>query len=120
MLPVSVPSHCALMQPAAEKLKVELEAVEIHNPEIPVVNNVDVATESSVDVIRAALERQLYSPVRWVETIEYMYKEGIENVVESGPGKVLTGLNRRIVKDMGALAVFDKAGLDKAISVVNQ
>ncbi|MBT3348200.1 MAG: ACP S-malonyltransferase [Thiotrichales bacterium] len=115
-LPVSVPSHSSLMRGAAEKFAATLEEIEIAMPTIPVINNVDVSIESDPAAIRAALARQLYNPVRWVETIRKMQADGVESVVECGPGKVLAGLNRRIEKSMVALPLFDIASLEKAIT----
>jgi [acyl-carrier-protein] S-malonyltransferase len=113
---VSVPSHCALMKPAAEKLAEQLAAITISAPAIPVINNVDVATVSDADAIRNALVRQLYSPVRWVESVQKMAQDGVDTLVECGPGKVLVGLNKRIEKSMNAMAVFDAASLEKALT----
>ena len=120
MLPVSVPSHCSLMQPAAERLAAYLENVQISAPAIPVINNVDVAMTQDSHVIHAALVRQLVSPVRWVETIQSLARCGMDTVVECGPGKVLTGLNKRIERDMTALAVFDPASLDEALTALTE
>ncbi|VEH65906.1 malonyl CoA-acyl carrier protein transacylase [Rodentibacter pneumotropicus] len=106
-LAVSVPSHCALMKPAADKLSVTLETIEVNEPKIAVINNVDVATESEDTTIRAALIRQLYSPVRWTETVEKMAQDGVQVLVEIGPGKVLNGLTKRIVSDLQAISVND-------------
>lgn len=114
-LPVSVPSHCSLMQPAAEQMRERLADVSISAPKIPVIHNVDVETHAEPDDIRAALVAQLHSPVRWVETIEKMSDDGILVVAECGPGKVLAGLNRRIDKSMGVLPVFDIDSLNKAL-----
>ena len=114
-LPVSVPSHCALMKPAAEKLATVLSNIAISSPEIPVINNVDVTTTEDIDAIRDALVRQLYSPVRWVETVQKMAADGADKLVECGPGKVLVGLSKRIDKTMNAMAVFDQASLDAAL-----
>jgi len=114
-LPVSVPSHCDLMKPAAEKLKIELEKVDVSMPSIPVIHNYNVALPSSTDGIKEALTAQLFQPVRWVETIQKMHNDGIQNVVEMGPGKVLMGLNKRIEKSMQAMAVFDTASLQKTL-----
>lgn len=119
VLPVSVPSHCALMKPAADKLAERLAGVTIHAPQIPVINNCDVSKASDADAIRDALVRQLYSPVRWVETIQAMAGEGVDTLIECGPGKVLVGLNKRIVKEMNAVAVFDPAGLESALEEVS-
>lgn len=114
-LPVSVPSHCALMKPAADKLAVALQEITFNAPRIPVINNVDVAAESDADAIRSALVRQLYSPVRWTETVESMSAQGVGHLLEMGPGKVLTGLTKRIVDSMTAAAVNDVASLTAAL-----
>ncbi|MGQ9444032.1 ACP S-malonyltransferase [[Pasteurella] aerogenes] len=111
-LSVSVPSHCALMKPAADQLAVALENITLKAPQTSVINNVDVKAASETDEIRTALVRQLYSPVRWTETVEKMAKEGVEVLVEIGPGKVLTGLTGRIVKTLSAGAVNDVKSLD--------
>lgn len=115
-LPVSVPSHCALMQPAAEKLSAILAGINFNVPSIPVINNVNVASVTSAEEIRDALARQLYSPVRWVETIEKMANDGVDNVIECGPGKVLVGLNKRINKSMASTALVDLASLEAALA----
>ena len=114
-LAVSVPSHCALMKPAADKLATTLNNMTFNAPQFAVINNVDVKVESSADNIKAALIAQLYSPVRWTETVEEMAKQGVTLLVEMGPGKVLTGLTKRIVDSLSACAVNDKASLDVAI-----
>ncbi|MBY8149264.1 ACP S-malonyltransferase [Vibrio fluvialis] len=111
-LPVSVPSHCALMKPAAEKLAVALEALTFNTPQVPVINNVDVVAETDPAKIKDALVRQLHSPVRWTEGVEKMAEQGIEKLIEVGPGKVLTGLTKRIVKTLDAAAVNDIASLE--------
>ncbi|WP_435247395.1 ACP S-malonyltransferase [Vibrio sp. nBUS_14] len=113
-LPVSVPSHCALMKPAADKLAVALEALKFNAPALPVINNVDVIAETDPAKIKSALVRQLYSPVRWTEGVQAMNEQGVEKLLELGPGKVLTGLTKRIVKTMTAAAVNDTASLDAA------
>ncbi|MCX8582133.1 MULTISPECIES: ACP S-malonyltransferase [unclassified Gilliamella] len=114
-LAVSVPSHCALMKPAADKLAVALNNITFNAPKFAVINNVDVKVETSADKIKTALIAQLYSPVRWTETVEDMAKQGVTMLVEIGPGKVLTGLTKRIVDSLSAYAVNDKASLDVAI-----
>ena len=114
-LAVSVPSHCALMKPAADKLATTLNNMTFNPPQFAVINNVDVKVESSADNIKAALIAQLYSPVRWTETVEEMAKQGVTLLVEMGPGKVLTGLTKRIVDSLSACAVNDKESLDVAI-----
>jgi [acyl-carrier-protein] S-malonyltransferase len=110
-LPVSVPSHCALMKPAAEKLRVALSSIEVKTPTVTVLHNADVSSHANPDAIRDALARQLYSPVRWVETVQAMSAEGIQLVAECGPGKVLAGLNKRIVDGMPGVAIADAAAL---------
>ena len=115
-LAVSVPSHCSLMLPAAEKLAAELANVTINTPVIPVVNNVDVALESDPAAIRDALVRQLHCPVRWTESVEFLASQEVSELVECGPGKVLTGLTKRIIKQLSAQAVNDTASLDKALA----
>ncbi|MGR6862041.1 ACP S-malonyltransferase [Aliivibrio salmonicida] len=113
-LPVSVPSHCALMKPAADKLAVALEGIEFSAPALPVINNVDVIAETDPAKIKDALVRQLYCPVRWTEVVEMMAEQGVETLYEVGPGKVLTGLTKRIVKSLSAAAVNDAASLEAA------
>ena len=108
-LPVSVPSHCALMKPAADKLAEALANITFSAPIIPVINNVDVVAPTDVASIKDALVRQLYCPVRWTETVEAMASQGVEHLVECGPGKVLTGLTKRINKSISAQAVNDVA-----------
>ncbi|MDW6093349.1 ACP S-malonyltransferase [Vibrio rhizosphaerae] len=115
-LPVSVPSHCALMKPAADKLAETLKAMTFNSPEIPVINNVDVIAETDPEKIKDALVRQLYNPVRWTETVQKMHDQGIEKLFEAGPGKVLTGLTKRIVKTLTAEAVNDTASLNSVQS----
>lgn len=114
-LAVSVPSHCALMKPAADNLAVALQEIEFKQPEIQVVNNVDVKAQTDANAIRDALVRQLYNPVRWTETVEFIAEKGITQLLEIGPGKVLTGLTKRISKEMNAAAVNDIASLDAAL-----
>ncbi len=111
-LPVSVPSHCALMQPAAQKLAIDLEKLEFNKPVISVINNVDVRAETSGEAIKQALVKQLYSPVRWTETIQYFAIEGITECYEFGPGKVLSGLSKRIDKSISCVSVSDNASLE--------
>jgi [acyl-carrier-protein] S-malonyltransferase len=115
-LPVSVPSHCELMKPAADKLAQDLANMSINTPEISVINNVDVAKATSSEDIKDALVRQLYSPVRWTETVQALASEGVTEVIEFGPGKVLTGLGKRIDKSMAYSAANDVASLSAAIA----
>ncbi len=115
-LPVSVPSHCALMKPAAEKLAAELSNITFNAPQIPVINNVDVACETTPEAIRDALVRQLYSPVQWTKSVEFMASQGIEHLYEVGPGKVLTGLTKRIVDTLTASALNEPAAMSEALA----
>ena len=115
-LPVSVPSHCALMRPAAEQLAVDLAALHFNAPVIPVVNNVDVELADSADAIKDALIRQLYSPVRWTESIEYFAAQGVTEVLELGAGKVLSGLIKRINKELNTSSITDSAALSAALT----
>lgn len=119
-LPVSVPSHCSLMQPAAEAFAADLAEVTISTPAIPVLHNVDVEPHDEPDAIRDVLMGQLYKPVRWVEIIRAMRAAGINNVLEMGPGKVLAGLNKRIDKTMPGIAIQTAADLEKALALVDQ
>jgi len=114
-LPVSVPSHCALMKPAADKLLAALAGVEIKAPAIPVVHNADVASHTDPDAIKDALARQLYSPVRWVESMQAFAAQGVTKIAECGPGKVLAGLNKRILSDVPTVALADAAAIAAAL-----
>lgn len=111
-LSVSVPSHCVLMKPAADKLALTLEKIALSAPKTAVINNVDVEKASVSSAISTALIRQLYNPVRWTETVEKMAQEGIQVLVEIGPGKVLSGLTKRIVADLQAASVNDITSLN--------
>lgn len=116
ILPVSVPSHCALMKPAAVQLGAYLEKVTLRAPLVPVLHNADVAAYTDTAQIKDALVRQLYSPVRWVETVQAMSTQGIAMAAECGPGKVLAGLNKRIVAEMPCLALTGSDALLEAKS----
>lgn len=113
-LPVSVPSHCALMVDAAKKLALDLEQITFNKPTINIVNNVDVSIEISEEAIKAALIKQLYSPVRWSETITSLGEQGITHMVEVGPGKVLQGLVKRINKSIKCVSFNSTDSLSKA------
>ena len=117
-LAVSVPSHCALMKPAADQLAVALESITFKTPTVPVINNVDVKQEKNADEIRNALVRQLYNPVRWTESVEKMTTSGVQILFEIGPNKVLTGLTKRINKALDAHAVNDIASLSAVESTL--
>ena len=118
-LPVSVPSHCALMESAAEKLDVMLQEIEMDIPKMTLIHNVDVASHNAVEVIRNALKEQLFKPVRWVDGIKYMHDQGVTHFVECGPGKVLMGLNKRIVKEADHMTMYDPATLEKVLEHLN-
>ncbi len=111
LLPMSIPSHCSLMRSAAEKLQKRLESVSLDKPEIPLLHNADVKRHADSDAIKQILVRQLFSPVRWTETIRSVAAAGITLVVECGPGKVLSGLNKRIDANLQTLALSDSAAL---------
>ncbi len=117
-LPVSVPSHCALMRPAAEKLAEYLKNVTIQSPKIPVIHNADVASYHDAEKIKDALVRQLYSPVRWVETVQAIHAQGISNSAECGPGKVLAGLTKRIVAELPCSALVSDAAIAEFINPI--
>ena len=112
-LPVSVPSHCSLMRGAASQLAAELETVTIDMPQVTVIHNHGASVANSVAEIRERLKMQLYSPVEWVASVQAMHGQGIEVLIECGPGKVLTGLARRIEKSLQAYAIYDNASLDQ-------
>lgn len=116
LLPVSVPSHCALMKGAADKLADRLQQVTFSDAAIPVIQNVDAIARTDADGIMGALIRQLHEPVHWSRTIEKMQATGVAHVIECGPGKVLTGLCRRIDRALDAQAVYDQESLDNALS----
>lgn len=118
-LPVSVPSHCTLMQSAAEKLHTNLQAIAIDVPKMTLIHNVDIATHSAAEVIRNTLKEQLYKPVRWVDSIKYMHDQGVQTFVECGPGKVLMGLNKRIVKTANHMAIYDQSTFDNVMEQFN-
>lgn len=114
-LAVSVPSHCSLMQPAAEQFAERLAQTSISTPSIPVIQNVDAARHDQPDAIRENLEKQLYRPVQWVLSVQNMGGQGVSRIIEAGPGKVLAGLCKRIDKSIASAAVFDPASLAAAL-----
>lgn len=120
VLPVSVPSHCALMRPAAERLAERLRGVALHLPEVPVIHNVDCAAAKDVAGMVERLVAQLHSPVRWVGTVQGAVAGGVSLAIECGPGKVLAGLNKRIDKRLNTLPVLDPQSLEKALGVVEE
>lgn len=117
-LPVSAPFHSSLLKPASDRLQQYLEQIAFAAPQIPLINNVDVVIENEVSVIKDALVRQAASAVRWVETVQKMSSQGITHVIECGPGKVLTGLTKRINGDLVGEALFDQASLDKVMELL--
>ena len=119
ILPVSVPSHCALMKPAAEKLAAYLANVNIGASKVSVLHNADVAAYNDAAAIKDALVRQLYSPVRWVETVQAIAAQGVVHAAECGPGKVLAGLNKRIVAEMTCAALTSNDAVAEAKNQLN-
>ncbi|MGZ4992301.1 MAG: ACP S-malonyltransferase [Methylobacter sp.] len=119
LLPVSVPSHCTLMEPAAKKLDEQLQNTVIDTPKMTLIHNVDVASHSASEVIRNALKEQLYKPVRWADSIRFMHDQGVIYFVECGPGKVLVGLNKRIAKDAEHMSIYDPETLNKVLEQFN-
>ena len=119
LLSVSVPSHCALMQPAADKLDEYMQEVMFYTPKMKLIHNVDVESYAAPAIIQNALKEQLYKPVRWVESIALMRESGVTCFVECGPGKVLTGLDKRIAKDAEHLAIYDPESLKKVLEQLN-
>ena len=113
-LPVSVPSHCALMKPAAEALAEYLQNVPMTASNVPVIHNADVLAYIDINQMKDALVRQLYSPVRWVETVQSAYNQGVTNSAECGPGKVLAGLTKRIVTELPCVALTSAEALIEA------
>ena len=111
LLPVSAPFHSRLMKPAAEKLKAKLATIHFAVPQIPIINNIDVAVEVDADRIRAALVAQAFGPVRWVECVQAIKARGLTHVVECGPGKVLAGIVKRIDSELTGTSLFDPASL---------
>jgi [acyl-carrier-protein] S-malonyltransferase len=116
LIPVSVPSHCALMKPAAERLATLLATLPIQTPEIPVINNVDVSVYQDAASIRDGLVRQLFLPVRWVEIIQAFIKMHVTQIIECGPGKVLTGLNKRIDKTLQLQSICDLTSIENILN----
>ena len=119
-LPVSVPSHCALMRPAAERLEAAMGEIELRAPRYTVVQNVDALAHADVDTLRTRLIEQLYRPVRWTACVEAMAAQGAEVFIECGPGKVLTGLNKRIARGSKGLAINDPDSLSAALELAHE
>ena len=119
-LPVSVPSHCDLMRPAAEKLGEYMQSLTFSDATVPVIHNVSAASVDTGDAVKQALVEQLYQPVLWVDSVKAIAASGVTHMIEMGPGKVLTGLNKRIDKSVSTLPVFDSASLEKAIQGIKE
>ncbi len=119
-LPVSVPSHCALMKPAAERLQAAMEALDMRPPRYTICQNVDAQAHADVGTLRTRLIEQLYQPVRWTSCVEAMVNRGAEVFIECGPGKVLTGLGKRIAKGSKGLAVNDPDSLEAALELARE
>ena len=119
LLPVSVPSHCILMESAAKKLNEQLQNTAIDTPKMTLIHNVDVASHSAPEVIRNALKEQLYKPVRWADSVKFMHDQGVTCFVECGPGKVLVGLNKRIAKNAEHLSIYNPETLNTALEQLN-
>ncbi|MBX3631029.1 MAG: ACP S-malonyltransferase [Nitrosomonas sp.] len=118
MLPMSIPSHCRLMKPAAEKMRQQLAATSLQSPTIPVLHNVDVKSHDDIDSIRDILAQQLFNPVRWVDTIRQLAADGITHIVECGPGNILTGLDKRIDRSLQHLPLSNGEAVKEAVSVL--
>jgi len=118
-LPVSVPSHCRLMEGASDKLNEILQSVNVEMPDVTLIHNADVKSHGSPEVIRHALKEQLFKPVRWVETVKFMHEQGVAGFIECGPGKVLMGLNKRIVSDAVNMTMFDPESLNNVLEHIH-
>jgi [acyl-carrier-protein] S-malonyltransferase len=116
MLPMSAPSHCSLMRPAAERLRARLAQIEVKKPGVPVIHNRSVEAYDDPARIRTALVEQLDHPVRWIEIVQFLAAHGVSRIVECGPGKVLTGLGKRIAPEVAGVALQDSAALDAALA----
>lgn len=118
MLPMSIPSHCRLMKPAAEKMRQQLTATSLQSPAISVLHNVDVKSHHDTDSIRDILAQQLFNPVRWVDTIRRLAADGVTHIVECGPGNILTGLDKRIDRNLQHLSLSNGEAVKEAVSVL--
>jgi [acyl-carrier-protein] S-malonyltransferase len=118
-LPVSVPSHCLLMEAAADKLNEVLQGINVEMPNVTLIHNADVKSHGSPEVIRNALKEQLFNPVRWVEIVKFMHEQGVSEFVECGPGKVLMGLNKRIAPDAAHFTMFDPDSLNSVLEQIH-
>jgi [acyl-carrier-protein] S-malonyltransferase len=115
LLPMSVPSHCGLMRPAAERMREKLAGISFTKGSVPVIQNADVASTADLGGVKDALVRQLYQPVRWVETVRQLVSSGATRLIECGPGRVLAGLNKRIAPEAQHQAFADESGIREAL-----
>lgn len=120
LLPLSIPSHCSLMRPAAEKFQKLLEQIDFYSPQIPVIHNADVQQHQQSSEIKKILMQQIHSPVHWVNTIQSFVSQGVTHIVECGPGKVLSGLTKRIDKTPTNYSLIDSESIQQAIEKLNQ
>lgn len=118
LLPVSIPSHCSLMQSAVEKMQSQLAQKTFHEPKLPILHNADVASHTDTESIKNILTQQLVKPVRWIDTINSFANQGVTHVIECGPGKVLMGLNKRIEPNLQHLSLYGKKSIEQAIEVL--
>ncbi len=118
LLPVSIPSHCSLMQSAVEKMQSQLAQKTFNEPKLPILHNADVASHTDTESIKNILTQQLVKPIRWIDTIHSFANQGITHVIECGPGKVLMGLNKRIEPNLQHLSLYDKKSIEQAIEVL--
>ena len=120
MLPMSVPSHCELMRPAAEAMAAALNKADFQPPKIAVLHNATVDVAGDAAAIRLVLAEQLFKPVRWIETIEKMTMQGVTHIVECGPGKALAGMVKRIAPEVKCLSLADKTSFDAALAELKE
>jgi [acyl-carrier-protein] S-malonyltransferase len=118
MLPMSIPSHCSLMKGAADRMRLQMEKVKLRPPQVPLLHNVDIQRHDDPDVIKEILVQQLFKPVQWTETIRAFAATGVNFIVECGPGKVLSGLNKRIDKSLQSLPLVDGSALRHALNLL--
>lgn len=120
MLPVSIPSHCSLMRPAANNMQQQLAQETLNTPRLPILHNADVASHIDAESIKDILIRQLVKPVRWIDTIHAFANQGVTHIIECGPGKVLMGLNKRIESKLQHLSLSDRQSIDQTINFLKQ
>lgn len=118
LLPVSIPSHCSLMQSAVDKMQSKLAQKTFHQPKLPILHNADVTSHTDIDSIKNILLQQLVKPVKWIDTIHTFANQGVTHVIECGPGKVLTGLNKRIEPNLQHVSFYDRKSIEQAIDLL--